>query len=731
MSTKMRTLMIKRTLTEMRSLKEQRMLAGKRTGAWKKTLVWLVSVGLLLQLAAGAVLAAEEHAGNGAADLSIAEAQVEQAINDAAAYVRSGNMLSEWAAIGLARSGYSVPASYLASVKRELADNRGEYRRVTDAERVALGVLAAGGDPTRIAGVNLLERIVRDERLDRQGLNGIVFALLAVESANYDVPADAVWNGDKLASYLVDAQNEDGGWPIAAGERSNIDITAMALAALAPFKESERVGAAVDKAVNYLSSVQQENGSFPLDSAESTAQVIVGLTANGIDPQGEKFTKSKGSALSYLLSLRRPDGSFSHLPGEGSDRIATEQALMALAAYRLYMRGHSGLYEGLGAVPVRIVVEGPQETVTAGYARGLTALEALEALLDTQDIPYETERFSFGTMIDSVDGIASGLYGGYDGWFYEVKRAGKWVHPATSLDAFELQPGDTLYVYYSDNTNLIHSVRFDPQVPRANEPFEVIVHETFTDWETGEEIVRPAADLDVTIGGIRTKTDENGVATVDGLPFGVYTVTIEGHRENGAPSVLKTAVELTVAPSGLEAFEDQDLISGWAVPEVERAVALGLFRGTNKSTPVFQPKRSMTRAEYAVVLAKALGADDYAVTSAYPDVPADSWYGGAVASLRAMGVLPAEEETFRPNDPVTREEIAVWTANAFGWAAQSEDAPFRDAHLVSDGALPAIIAVNEHQLMTGYNGFFRPKDTVNRETGAAIAVRVAQLVAAP
>jgi len=96
-----------------------------------------------------------------------------------------------------------------------------------------------------------------------------------------------------------------------------------------------------------------------------------------------------------------------------------------------------------------------------------------------------------------------------------------------------------------------------------------------------------------------------------------------------------------------------------------------------------------------------------------------------------MGVLPAEEETFRPNDPVTREEIAVWTANAFGWAAQSEDAPFRDAHLVSDGALPAIIAVNEHQLMTGYNGFFRPKDTVNRETGAAIAVRVAQLVAAP
>lgn len=716
---------------------EKQMWVWKRIGtrkrkiAWKKSLAWLVGVGLLLQLAAGAVLAAEEPAEGGAAVSTITEAQVEQAIADAAAQVRSGETLSEWAAIGLARSGYSVPASYLASVKRELENNRGEYRRVTDTERVALGVLAAGGDPTRIAGVNLLERIVRDERLDRQGLNGIVFALLAVESANYDVPADAVWNTDKLIAYLVDAQNEDGGWPIAAGEQSNIDITAMALAALAPFKEREHVGAALDRAVEYLSSVQQENGSFPLNSAESTAQVIIGLTANGIDPQGEKFTKAAGSALSYLLSLRRPDGSFSHLPGEGADRMATEQALMALAAYRLHLRGHSGLYEGLGAVPVRIVVEGPQETVASGYARGLTALEALEALLKARNISYETERFSFGTMIDSVDGIASGLFGGYDGWYYEVKRGGKWVHPATSLDTFELQEGDTLYVYYSDMTNLIDSVRFEPQAPRANEPFEVIVHESFTDWEAGEDVVQPAAGVDVAIGGIRTKTDENGVAVFEGLPFGVYTVTVSGHRDNGAPSVLRAAAELTVVPSGLEAFEDYPLISDWAVPEVERAVALGLFRGTNKQSPVFQPKRSMTRAEYAVVLAKALGADGVAVTSAYPDVPADSWYGGAVASLRAMGVLPAEEEMFRPNDPVTREEIAVWTANAFGWNAQSEQAPFRDAHLVSDGALPAVIAVNEHQLMTGYNGYFRPKDTVIREMGAAIAVRVAQLVAEP
>ena len=86
-------------------------------------------------------------------------------------------------------------------------------------------------------------------------------------------------------------------------------MTAMAIQALAPYYENAQVKAAVDAALTFLAGVQNTDGTFSeipgtAASAESTAQVIVALTALGIDPTADtRFVKSGVSVVDALCGF--------------------------------------------------------------------------------------------------------------------------------------------------------------------------------------------------------------------------------------------------------------------------------------------------------------------------------------------------------------------------------------------------------------------------------------------
>ena len=258
----------------------------------------------------------------------------------------------EWMVIGLARSGRTVPAGYYDNVVEYVkakadANERLHRAKVTDNARVILALTAIGKDVTNVGGHNLLKGLDNMAYVQTQGINGPIFTLIALDSHNYPTMGDVT--REKLIQVILDAQLTDGGWDLSA-DKADPDMTAMAIQALAPYyKTNETVKAAVDKALEALSALQRNDGGFGswgTVNSESCAQVIVALTALGIDPTADsRFVKNDLTVLDALASFYVTGGGFKHVADKGRDGMATEQGYYALAAYYRFVNAQTRLYD--------------------------------------------------------------------------------------------------------------------------------------------------------------------------------------------------------------------------------------------------------------------------------------------------------------------------------------------------------------------------------------------------
>ena len=278
-----------------------------------------------------------------------------------------GSIGGEWLALALARSGRSVPAGYYDNVVQYVKANVNANERLhnsksTDNSRVILALTAIGKDPTNVGGHNLLKGLDSMNYINKQGINGPVFALIALDSHNYptfgDVTRDVLI--DRILSEQVKA---DGGWALGGADEkaSDVDVTAMTIQALAPYyKTNAKVKTAVDKGLTWLSEHQQEDGGFASWGAvnsESCAQVIVALAALGIDPLTDsRFIKNGITALDALCGYYTQDDTlgkgFAHVKqssggyvGGAYNQMATEQAYYALNAYYRFANSQNRLYD--------------------------------------------------------------------------------------------------------------------------------------------------------------------------------------------------------------------------------------------------------------------------------------------------------------------------------------------------------------------------------------------------
>ena len=258
----------------------------------------------------------------------------------------------EWMVIGLARSGRTVPAGYYDNVVEYVKANADKNERlhrakVTDNARVILALTAIGKDVTNVGGHNLLKGLDNMDYVQTQGINGPIWALIALDSHNYPTMGDVT--REKLIQVILDAQLPGGGWNL-SGNDADPDMTAMAIQSLAPYyKENEAVKAAVDKALDVLSELQLATGGFGswgTENSESCAQVIVALTALGIDPaKDSRFIKNGLTILDALASYYVDGGGFRHIASGDRDGMATEQGYYALAAYYRFLNGQTRLYD--------------------------------------------------------------------------------------------------------------------------------------------------------------------------------------------------------------------------------------------------------------------------------------------------------------------------------------------------------------------------------------------------
>ena len=278
---------------------------------------------------------------------------------------------SEWRALGLARAekittelsdGYY---SSLVSYVEENASAKLDSRKSTENSRVILALSAIGKDATDVAGYNLLEPLADYDFVTWQGLNGPVFALIAFDTYNYEIPTAAdgatQTTRENLISYILDSQLENGGWTF-FGSTADPDMTGMTIQALAPYyNKNADVKNAVDKALDVLSSSQQDNGGFAswgTVNVESCAQVLTALASLGIDADtDERFIKNGNTLVDAIMEFSVENG-FAHVMDGGYNQMATEQAYYALVSYSRVKSGKTSLYDMSDVKKLRYDVNG-------------------------------------------------------------------------------------------------------------------------------------------------------------------------------------------------------------------------------------------------------------------------------------------------------------------------------------------------------------------------------------
>ena len=269
---------------------------------------------------------------------------------------RYGSLGGEWTVLALARGGADTETAYFtdyyAALEQTVREANGvlSERKYTEYSRVILALSALGKDARDVAGFDLTLPLGDYEKTAAQGVNGVIYALLALDSRDYPMPQNAAASTQATRQLYVDAilaaQLANGGWSF-MGEDADPDLTSMALQALAKYREQSSVRPAVDRALVCLSAMQNADGGFSSwgsENAESCAQVLLALNALGLDADDSRFVKNGHSVLDALLTYQNADGGFCHERGGETNLMASEQAVCALASLVRAERGESGLY---------------------------------------------------------------------------------------------------------------------------------------------------------------------------------------------------------------------------------------------------------------------------------------------------------------------------------------------------------------------------------------------------
>ena len=269
----------------------------------------------------------------------------------------------DWLVFGLARSGLKAPQKYFDTYYKNVedyivsVDGVLSRKKNTEYSRVILALTAIGKNPADAAGFNLLLPLGDFDETVRQGVNGAIFALLALDCGGYELPQNSAAAVQATRDGYVDAiltrQNADGGWSLGGGA-SDPDLTAMALQALARYRSRADVSAAVEAGLSCLSQMQEENGAFSswgTESSESVSQVLTALTELGLSLDDARFVKNGQTLEDVLLRFAQDDGSFAHTPEDGGNLLATTQAFYALTALQRARDGKPTLYDMSDVTP--------------------------------------------------------------------------------------------------------------------------------------------------------------------------------------------------------------------------------------------------------------------------------------------------------------------------------------------------------------------------------------------
>ena len=184
--------------------------------------------------------------------------------------------------------------------------------------------------------------------------------------------------------------------------------------------------------------------------------------------------------------------------------------------------------------------------------------------------------------------------------------------------------------------------------------------------------------------------------------------------------VMTTTLALAANKSGYSDVPDKN----WASQSIAQCKQYNLLQGIGNGK--FGLGQKMTRAAYAAALCRLMGWKTVTPEKgSYTDnQDAKKWYYSAIETASVHDVFSGHSTTCRPNDPITREEMAAMTVRALGYSTLSgtvqDECPFTDV-----STNPGYITLAWRMgLVVGMNlTTFAPKNDTTREQAAAVLLR--------
>ena len=183
-----------------------------------------------------------------------------------------GSLGGEWTVIALARSEENVDSNYFekyrANVEKYLKEQDGilSENKYTEYSRVILALTAIGEDALDIGGYDLKEKLDDFDTVTAQGLNGAVFALLALNADSEETDGELQ---HKYLNYILKQEKTDGGFSMDDNaDEADIDITAMTLQCLEAYSSEENVQQTIDRGIEFLADAQDADGGYTVYGAK-------------------------------------------------------------------------------------------------------------------------------------------------------------------------------------------------------------------------------------------------------------------------------------------------------------------------------------------------------------------------------------------------------------------------------------------------------------------------------
>lgn len=167
-----------------------------------------------------------------------------------------------------------------------------------------------------------------------------------------------------------------------------------------------------------------------------------------------------------------------------------------------------------------------------------------------------------------------------------------------------------------------------------------------------------------------------------------------------------------------------DISGHWAKDSILKLTNAGVVSGYPDGT--FKPTNTVTRAEFTVMLVKALNLETR-VGKTFNDTNSH-WAKDSISTAAAYDIISGyNENTFGPNDLITREQAAVIIARAAQLETATDELNFADSKAISSWAKPGVAAAFNSRFITGYpDNSFKPQGKTTRAEAAIIIGKLLQ-----